>query len=136
MQVGSYEARRYDHVIREKPSLKEIEGRVLKVVAAYDKVTSDKVNMLIFLMYLMFFQSLTEPRVKQVRQYSEKPPLTLSFIRDRVLLVLKLYDKIDASKVHTYLHLASVKDVCRRFNNLLALVFNLKYCVRETPLLT
>ncbi|XP_058800303.1 acyl carrier protein, mitochondrial isoform X1 [Phymastichus coffea] len=38
-------------------------------------------------------------RIKQVRQYSEKPPLTLNFIRDRVLLVLKLYDKIDATKL-------------------------------------
>lgn len=45
MQVTTnYEARRYDHVIREKPSMKEIEDRVLKVVAAYDKVTADKVN--------------------------------------------------------------------------------------------
>ncbi|NP_001161322.1 acyl carrier protein, mitochondrial isoform 2 [Nasonia vitripennis] len=44
-------------------------------------------------------QSLADPCVKQVRQYSEKPPLTLNFIRDRVLLVLKLYDKIDASKL-------------------------------------
>ncbi|NP_001161321.1 acyl carrier protein, mitochondrial isoform 1 [Nasonia vitripennis] len=71
--TANYEARRYDHVIREKPSMKEIQDRVLK--------------------------SLADPCVKQVRQYSEKPPLTLNFIRDRVLLVLKLYDKIDASKL-------------------------------------
>ncbi|NP_001161323.1 acyl carrier protein, mitochondrial isoform 3 [Nasonia vitripennis] len=42
--TANYEARRYDHVIREKPSMKEIQDRVLKVVAAYDKVTADKLT--------------------------------------------------------------------------------------------
>ncbi|XP_071443610.1 acyl carrier protein, mitochondrial [Hetaerina americana] len=33
------------------------------------------------------------------RLYSAKDPLTLELIRDRVLLVLKLYDKIDPNKL-------------------------------------
>lgn len=34
-----------------------------------------------------------------VRHYSDKQPLTLKLIQERVLLVLNLYDKIDPSKV-------------------------------------
>lgn len=34
-----------------------------------------------------------------VRFYSDKEPLTKKLITERVLLVLKLYDKIDATKV-------------------------------------
>uniref|UniRef100_A0A8C0AIF8 NADH:ubiquinone oxidoreductase subunit AB1 n=1 Tax=Bos mutus grunniens TaxID=30521 RepID=A0A8C0AIF8_BOSMU len=38
-------------------------------------------------------------RVTQLcRQYSDAPPLTLEGIKDRVLYVLKLYDKIDPEK--------------------------------------
>lgn len=33
------------------------------------------------------------------RSFSDKPPMSMTTIRDRVLLVLKLYDKIDVSKV-------------------------------------
>ncbi|KAL7305196.1 hypothetical protein TKK_0002585 [Trichogramma kaykai] len=44
-------------------------------------------------------QNNTDQQVKRVRHYSEKPPLTVKFITDRVLLVLKLYDKIDAEKL-------------------------------------
>ncbi|KAK4873638.1 hypothetical protein RN001_012998 [Aquatica leii] len=33
------------------------------------------------------------------RSYSAKPPLTLDFISDRTMLVLRLYDKIDACKL-------------------------------------
>ncbi|KAB0392412.1 hypothetical protein E2I00_020226 [Balaenoptera physalus] len=33
------------------------------------------------------------------RQYSDAPPLTLEGIKDRVLYVLKLYDKIDPEKI-------------------------------------
>uniref|UniRef100_A0ABD2WXV6 Acyl carrier protein n=1 Tax=Trichogramma kaykai TaxID=54128 RepID=A0ABD2WXV6_9HYME len=76
-QVNGQSVRSYSHTIEEKPTLKEVQDRVLKVVAAYDKVTADK----------------------RVRHYSEKPPLTVKFITDRVLLVLKLYDKIDAEKL-------------------------------------
>lgn len=73
------------------------------------------------------FQSITDLRVKQVRQYSAKPPLTLNFIRDRVLLVLKLYDKIDATKVSTYLQLVSDKDVSMDvFTFVMILFFKLK----------
>ncbi|XP_076233524.1 NADH dehydrogenase (ubiquinone) acyl carrier protein isoform X1 [Calliopsis andreniformis] len=44
-------------------------------------------------------QGITDTRVKQVRQYSGKLPLTIDFIRQRVLLVLNLYDKIDPKKL-------------------------------------
>jgi len=44
-------------------------------------------------------QGLRDTRVKQVRQYSHKAPLTLDIINQRVLLVLKLYDKIESTKV-------------------------------------
>uniref|UniRef100_U5ET52 Acyl carrier protein n=1 Tax=Corethrella appendiculata TaxID=1370023 RepID=U5ET52_9DIPT len=35
----------------------------------------------------------------QLRHYSAKEPLTLKFIKERVLLVLKLYDKINPEKL-------------------------------------
>ncbi|XP_047363111.1 acyl carrier protein, mitochondrial isoform X1 [Vespa velutina] len=44
-------------------------------------------------------QDIEELRVKQVRLYSSKPPLTLDIIRQRVLLLLNLYDKIDPKKL-------------------------------------
>ena len=45
-------------------------------------------------------QALSEPRIEQKRSYSHDAPLTIQFISDRVLLVLKLYDKIDPEKVY------------------------------------
>lgn len=39
------------------------------------------------------------PRVMQWRRYGDLPPLTFDSIRDRVLYVLKLYDKITPDKV-------------------------------------
>ncbi|XP_046427816.1 uncharacterized protein LOC124183408 isoform X1 [Neodiprion fabricii] len=44
-------------------------------------------------------QNPTAPRANQVRHYSAKAPMTLELIRERVILVLKLYDKIDHAKV-------------------------------------
>ncbi|XP_060813054.1 acyl carrier protein, mitochondrial isoform X1 [Bombus pascuorum] len=38
-------------------------------------------------------------RVKQVRQYSHGPPLSLDLIHQRVMLVLNLYDKVDPKKL-------------------------------------
>ncbi|KAF5270599.1 hypothetical protein FQA39_LY01337 [Lamprigera yunnana] len=38
------------------------------------------------------------------RSYSSKPPLTLQFIADRVLLVLRLYDKVDPCKLRLESH--------------------------------
>lgn len=35
------------------------------------------------------------------RQYGDLPPLTLETIKDRVMYVLKLYDKINPEKVGT-----------------------------------
>ncbi|XP_046427819.1 acyl carrier protein, mitochondrial isoform X4 [Neodiprion fabricii] len=70
----------------QKQSIKQIEERVLKVVAAYDKISADKV------------------RANQVRHYSAKAPMTLELIRERVILVLKLYDKIDHAKLDLNSH--------------------------------
>ncbi|XP_046680434.1 acyl carrier protein, mitochondrial-like isoform X2 [Homalodisca vitripennis] len=39
-----------------------------------------------------------------MRHYSMDPPLTLELIRDRVLLVLKLYDKVDPAKLKLESH--------------------------------
>ncbi|XP_054008546.1 acyl carrier protein, mitochondrial isoform X1 [Hylaeus anthracinus] len=49
-------------------------------------------------------QGIKDTRVKQVRHYSHKPPQTLDFIRQRVLLVLNLYDKIDPKKLKLESH--------------------------------
>ncbi|XP_076653954.1 NADH dehydrogenase (ubiquinone) acyl carrier protein isoform X2 [Halictus rubicundus] len=80
-QVKTESVRAYSDESRNK----KIEERVLKVVAAYDKISADK--------------GITDTRVKQVRPYSHKPPLSLDFIQQRVLLVLNLYDKIDPKKL-------------------------------------
>uniref|UniRef100_A0A452TUH2 Acyl carrier protein n=1 Tax=Ursus maritimus TaxID=29073 RepID=A0A452TUH2_URSMA len=44
------------------------------------------------------------PRTQLCRQYSDAPPLTLEGIKDRVLYVLKLYDKIDPEKLSVNSH--------------------------------
>jgi hypothetical protein len=77
----------------------QIRDRVLTVCRAYDKVTADKVfifNTSFNSFVCVFFQRVISPK----RLYSSKPPLTLDFIQGRVLLVLKLYDKVDPNKVH------------------------------------
>ncbi|XP_017843055.1 acyl carrier protein, mitochondrial isoform X1 [Drosophila busckii] len=43
-------------------------------------------------------------QTQAVRSYSAKPPLSLKLINERVLLVLKLYDKIDPSKLNVNSH--------------------------------
>ncbi|XP_032599091.1 acyl carrier protein, mitochondrial isoform X1 [Drosophila grimshawi] len=43
-------------------------------------------------------------QTQSVRSYSAKPPLSLKLINERVLLVLKLYDKIDPSKLNVNSH--------------------------------
>uniref|UniRef100_A0A1A9UM20 Acyl carrier protein n=1 Tax=Glossina austeni TaxID=7395 RepID=A0A1A9UM20_GLOAU len=73
-----------------KLKMEEIRDRVLKVVASYDKVTSDKGSNIW--------------QWQMARNYSAKPPLSLKLINDRVLLVLKLYDKIDSSKLKAESH--------------------------------
>ncbi|XP_011232295.2 acyl carrier protein, mitochondrial [Ailuropoda melanoleuca] len=44
------------------------------------------------------------PLTQLCRQYSDAPPLTLEGIKDRVLYVLKLYDKIDPEKLSVNSH--------------------------------
>ncbi|KAH8302996.1 hypothetical protein KR044_012901 [Drosophila immigrans] len=67
-------------------TMEEIEHRVLKVVTAYDK------------------SSRGRWQTQSVRSYSAKPPLSLKLINERVLLVLKLYDKVDPSKLNVNSH--------------------------------
>ncbi|ALC42994.1 mtacp1 [Drosophila busckii] len=67
-------------------TMEEIQHRVLKVVCAYDK------------------DSRCRWQTQAVRSYSAKPPLSLKLINERVLLVLKLYDKIDPSKLNVNSH--------------------------------
>ncbi|XP_034111460.1 acyl carrier protein, mitochondrial isoform X1 [Drosophila sulfurigaster albostrigata] len=43
-------------------------------------------------------------QTQSVRSYSAKPPLSLKLINERVLLVLKLYDKVDPSKLNVDSH--------------------------------
>ncbi|XP_017863205.1 PREDICTED: acyl carrier protein, mitochondrial isoform X1 [Drosophila arizonae] len=43
-------------------------------------------------------------QTQSLRSYSAKPPLSLKLINERVLLVLKLYDKIDPSKLNVNSH--------------------------------
>ncbi|XP_029174218.1 acyl carrier protein, mitochondrial isoform X1 [Nylanderia fulva] len=49
-------------------------------------------------------QGLKDTRIKQVRHYSHKDPLTLDIISQRVLLVLKLYDKVELAKLSLESH--------------------------------
>lgn len=79
--------------------MKDIENRVLKVVGAYDKVTANKVIKFINYYFCFSFQT---SRWQTVRNYSAKEPLTLKLIEERVLLVLKLYDKVEPTKVRSY----------------------------------
>lgn len=48
--------------------------------------------------------ALKTPWVSSVRDYSGKAPLTLDLIQQRVLLVLKLYDKINPEKLSVESH--------------------------------
>jgi len=62
----------------------DIRSRVLKVAGAFDKITAEKVG-------------LGGRQFK--RNYSAQEPMSLELIRDRILLVLKLYDKVDVGKL-------------------------------------
>jgi len=51
------------------------------------------------------FQVITQPKfIQQVRQFSEEYPVDIAMIKDRVLLVLKLYDKINPEKLTVESH--------------------------------
>lgn len=52
--------------------------------------------LLLFILFWFFFQ----PTYIIQRNYSGEEPLTLDLIKQRVLLVLRLYDKIEPSKVN------------------------------------
>ncbi|XP_017022836.1 acyl carrier protein, mitochondrial isoform X3 [Drosophila kikkawai] len=70
-----------------KSTIEDIKFRVLKVVSAYDKECRRN-----------------RWQTQSVRRYSAKPPLSLKLINERVLLVLKLYDKIDPCKLNVESH--------------------------------
>ncbi|XP_020814482.1 acyl carrier protein, mitochondrial isoform X3 [Drosophila serrata] len=70
-----------------KSTIEDIKFRVLKVVSAYDKECGRN-----------------GWQTQSVRRYSAKPPLSLKLINERVLLVLKLYDKIDPCKLNVESH--------------------------------
>lgn len=75
-------------------ALKQVEERVLKVCRAYDKLNECQVVSLD-----IYTSTLLQGMNAAVRSYSHGPPLTIDLIQQRVLLVLKLYDKITPSKV-------------------------------------
>ncbi|XP_051572214.1 acyl carrier protein, mitochondrial-like [Myxocyprinus asiaticus] len=47
---------------------------------------------------------ITGPSVQLCRHYGDLPPLTIESVRDRVMYVLKLYDKINPEKLQTSTH--------------------------------
>ncbi|XP_028938762.1 acyl carrier protein, mitochondrial [Ornithorhynchus anatinus] len=50
------------------------------------------------------YAQISSTFVQWSRQYSDLPPLTLESIKERVLYVLKLYDKIDPEKLSVSSH--------------------------------
>ncbi|XP_030067011.1 acyl carrier protein, mitochondrial [Microcaecilia unicolor] len=50
------------------------------------------------------FQQVFSPFVQSCRHYADLPPLTLGSISERVLYVLKLYDKINPEKLTVQSH--------------------------------
>ena len=68
---------------------------------AFDKITADKVDKNKFLIFFSLF--LLPDKLQQttslVRSYSSEYPVDIQMIKDRVLLVLRLYDKINPEKV-------------------------------------
>ncbi|CAO1403410.1 unnamed protein product [Diamesa serratosioi] len=76
----------------------EIQKRVLKVVSEYDKISADKSQ-----------QQQQTQISEQTRQYSAKEPLSLKLIKERVTLVLSLYDKLECKKLSLDSHF--IKDL-------------------------
>lgn len=94
-----WQASQIRHFAEAKPSMDQIRERVLTVCRAYDKVTADKVFISSIFVTILCCFFLFQRTISPKRLYSSKEPLTLDFIRGRVLLVLKLYDKVDPNKV-------------------------------------
>ncbi|XP_023954285.1 acyl carrier protein, mitochondrial isoform X2 [Bicyclus anynana] len=78
--VVSLRKRQYATGPVHKITESEIQERVIKVCKAYDKL-------------------VTVQNVKISRNYCHAPPLTLDLLRQRVILVLQLYDKINPEKL-------------------------------------
>ncbi|XP_030636402.1 NADH:ubiquinone oxidoreductase subunit AB1a [Chanos chanos] len=92
-------------------------ARCVRTVRQYS-VNLNKTNVAIIsssvprtLSYLTYGQKSLLPQISgstsyiwQRRQYGDLPPLTLDNIRDRVLYVLKLYDKISPEKLQVTSH--------------------------------
>ncbi|XP_074648238.1 uncharacterized protein LOC141903811 isoform X1 [Tubulanus polymorphus] len=85
LTIKSTTRRPYSSTASSKLTKSDIEKRVMKVVSDYDKIDSGKLNRVV-------------GSLLGVRNYSHVP-LTLEMIRERVLLVLKLYDKVNPEKL-------------------------------------
>jgi len=81
--TSSSQRQRRSYATERSAKVDDIRGRVLKVVGAFDKINAEK----------------GLRGVQLVRHYSAPEPMTFELIRDRILLVLKLYDKVDVNKL-------------------------------------
>ncbi|CAB3261815.1 unnamed protein product [Arctia plantaginis] len=97
--VATLRTQRYYCATQPKPGQKEIEGRVLKVCKAYDKLKCSQVHTLFYFCTILF-QNL----YVSARNYSGGAPITLELLKSRVLLVLQLYDKINPEKLSLESH--------------------------------
>lgn len=67
----------------------------MKLLRDYDKITADKV----WIRYHGYFIYFQTPNVNITRSYGAEIPMTFDNITQRVILVLRLFDKVDPEKV-------------------------------------
>ncbi|XP_054733819.1 acyl carrier protein, mitochondrial isoform X1 [Anastrepha obliqua] len=85
-------------------------ANTLRVTAAVSSAVQPQLRMMHRInvntpaMSILLQQNKSAWQSQSVRNYSAKPPLTLKLISERVLLVLKLYDKVDPSKLSVDSH--------------------------------
>lgn len=77
----------------------------LKQMAPASAVASQRLFSSVNMKYSNLLQpNTTQQNQVQQRLFSHKPPLSLELIQDRVMLVLRLYDKVDADKLRPDSH--------------------------------
>ncbi|XP_004522991.1 acyl carrier protein, mitochondrial isoform X1 [Ceratitis capitata] len=87
-----------------------VAANALRVTAAVSSTVQPQLRMMHRIsvntpaMSILLNQNKSNWQSQSVRNFSAKPPLTLKLIGERVLLVLKLYDKIDPSKLSVDSH--------------------------------
>lgn len=86
----------------------EITERVMKVLKAYDKITAEKVWY--YINNSLYFQT---PNLNLTRSYGAAVPMTFDAITQRVMLVLRLYDKINPEKVRKDLKYSVPLYICK-----------------------